>query len=205
MRTALEHWTGTAGDAYTARNPLAERDQLEQLDELWRQIIAATEEWQGSILEVGANIGRNLRALRRFHPAKLYAIEPNCTARATLDDAGILAAPAWPHALPNLWLQEQYDLVFTSGVLIHIPPEQLAESCRAIVQASRRWIVAIEYFSAEPRMIPYRGEDNRLWARDFGKFYLEACPELEPIAAGFAWKGLTGLDDLTWWVLRKHG
>jgi hypothetical protein len=40
-----------------------------------------------------------------------------------------------------------------------------------------------------------------LWTRDFGQYYMDLG--LKPVACGFAWKPLTGLDNVTWWVLRK--
>lgn len=200
--SAVDWWKGEAGDAYTER----QADTVAARETLWTKIYNAMRmhgAWPHSILEVGANRGQNLEALRRigrdrnYDDLALFAVEPNDKARSHL---GALVKAAWPtvdEAGPA-------EMVFTSGVLIHIPPDGLKAFCGEIYARSREWIVAIEYFSAEPRMVPYRGENDRLWTRDFGAFYLDNFPDLVPIACGFAWKRLTGLDDLTWWVLRKE-
>src|SRR5262249_14679202 len=95
------------------------------------------------------------------------------------------------------------DLTFTSRVLIHISPENLLASCREIYRCTRRWIVCIEYFSDEPEMKRYRGHDGLLFKRDFGGFWLDNFPDLQPVAHGFFWKRVTGLDNTNWWILRK--
>ena len=96
------------------------------------------------------------------------------------------------------------DMAFTSGVLIHIHPDQLPASIEEIHRVARRYIVCIEYFSDKPEMIPYRGHDDRLFKRDFGGLYLDRFPDLQLLDYGFAWKRVTGLDNLTWWLFEKR-
>ena len=98
---------------------------------------------------------------------------------------------------------ESFDLVFTSGVLIHIHPDNLLSSCSEIHRVTRRYIVCIEYFSDKPEEIHYRGHDELLFKRDFGSFWLDNFPDLETRDYGFAWKRVTGLDNPTWWVFEK--
>ena len=117
--------------------------------------------------------------------------------RSMKDDvkAGIASAIDWPDGAA--------DLVFTSGVLIHIHPDQLHASMREIHRASARWIVSVEYFSDGPTEVAYRGHSGVLFKRDFGSEWLELFPELRPVAYGFEWKRVTGLDNLTWWLFQK--
>lgn len=201
----LSYWQGEAGDAYLRRNFDSHAEMLPRID-LWRQISKHLQPAPGSVFEVGANFGRNLRAFNweRSDAPTTFALEPNDLACALLESR-------WPHPkiikgrAQAIKADDGFaDLTFTSGVLIHIPPDELLQACKEIHRCSREWIVAIEYFSAEPRMVPYRGENDRLWTRDFGAFYLDNFPDLKPVACGFAWKRMTGLDDLTWWVLRKE-
>jgi len=204
----LEAWTGDFGNAYTVRNvslPLAPRV------ELWRNILARIPERPQTILEVGANLGQNLVALRElagglWHPY-LAAVEPNGKARSHMIEHGISAYPG--HAGDLQFGPGSFDLVFTCGVLIHVNPKgehghvsALTSACKEIARVSKKWVVAIEYFSDLPREIRYRGQDGLLWVRDFGQFYMDACG-LIPEACGFKWRPLTGLDNLTWWLLRK--
>jgi spore coat polysaccharide biosynthesis protein SpsF len=96
------------------------------------------------------------------------------------------------------------DLAFTSGVLIHIHPDQLLASCREIHRVARRYIVCSEYFADTPQEVPYRGNRDALFKRDFGGFYLDNFPDLALVDYGFAWKRSTGLDNPTWWVFAKR-
>jgi pseudaminic acid biosynthesis-associated methylase len=159
-----------------------------------------------SILEVGANLGVNLRALRTVTSARLHAVEPNDKARnILLRDQVVAAADLKSSVASAIDLPDRaVDLTFTSGVLIHIHPDQLLESLTEIHRCSARWIACIEYFSDKPEMIPYRGHDDRLFKRDFGSYWLDNFTDLRPVACGFAWKRLTGLDNLTWWLFEKR-
>lgn len=211
IETPLEWWEGEGGDAYTGRN-LPTAASWEARKDLWRDIFQTMLPGRPrTVLEVGANVGQNLLAIRSIlglGESYLAAVEPNGKARSALIEQDF---PAWGDSAEKLpFAANSFDLVFTSGVLIHIPPQAavngapspLRQACAEIVRVSKQWIVAIEYFSAEPREVPYRGENGRLWTRDFGTLYVEEFG-LEPVACGFAWKGKTGLDNLTWWVLKK--
>jgi pseudaminic acid biosynthesis-associated methylase len=202
----IEFWRGQFGDAYVDRNAVAPA-QLNARVALWSLILSHTlSAPPRSILEVGANLGLNLRALRVLTTARYYAVEPNDKARGRLvSDAvvaendvrgGVASAIDFPDGVA--------DLAFTSGVLIHIHPDQLLASCQEIHRCSARWIGCIEYFADKPEMIPYRGEVDRLFKRDFGAFWLDNFPDLRITAYGFAWKRVTGLDNLTWWLFEKR-
>ncbi len=201
----IDLWRGDFGDVYTGRN----RDSAEILCArvaLWAEIMSHTKIARpASILEVGANIGVNLRALRTLSTARFYALEPNDKARDVLVQSKVVAAEdvrAGTAAAID-FPAGTADLVFTSGVLIHIHPDQLKVSMTEIHRCSARWIVSIEYFSDKPEMIPYRGYDDVLFKRDFGGLWLDTFPDLRPAACGFAWKRMTGLDNLTWWLFEK--
>ena len=96
------------------------------------------------------------------------------------------------------------DFAFTSGVLIHIHPDDLLAACRDIHRVTRRYIGCLEYFSAEPEEVRYRDRDGLLFKRDFGGFWLDNFPDLRTLEYGFAWKRLTGLDNVTWWLFEKR-
>ena len=202
----LSHWKGEFGDAYTGRNEVS-AEKLRQLTAGWQAILHAMGTAPKSILEVGANIGLNLRALRPISSAEFYAVEPNATARERLvDDNVVDRNRVFDAAATHLPLPDGcVELSFTSGVLIHISPEDLLRSCREIHRVSREYVLCIEYFSAEPETRRYQGRDDLLFKRDFGSFYLENFADLEIIDFGFFWKPVTGLDNTTWWLFRKDG
>jgi pseudaminic acid biosynthesis-associated methylase len=198
-------WRGEFGDSYTDRN-VASSEQLRARCAMWCNILSHTlAAPPRSILEIGSNIGLNLRALRALTDARLLAIEPNENARHRLVEEGVVAASDVRDGLASSidWPDGTADLVFTSGVLIHIHPDNLQASLREIHRCATRWIVSIEYFSDKPEMIPYRGHSHQLFKRDFGGYWLDTFPDLRVTAYGFVWKRVTGLDNLTWWLLEK--
>ena len=205
MTDQLKLWTSDFGDAYIARNE-AIPTLLDPRRVMWRRILSAFgDNRPTSVLEVGANVGLNMRVLGELSEAELWVVEPNTSARARLEADKVLptdhvldgAASKIP--LPDAAV----DFAFTSGVLIHIHPDQLAASCAEIYRVSGRYIAAIEYFSPEPTSVAYRGHDGQLFKRDFGDFWLDSHPDLALVDYGFFWKRASGLDNLTWWLFRK--
>lgn len=204
MSEALDYWRGPAGDAYVERNPVTP-EAIEARRKLWCEIANhMLPDHPRSVLEVGANVGLHLRGLKAHLPkdVRYFATEPNRGARQRLVEDGVVLDGDAYSGLGDL--VGTVDLVWTAGVLIHIPPDDLLDFCQRIHRVAKRWIVAIEYFSKKPEEIEYRGEMGRLWKRDFGSFYLDNFPDLHPIACGFAWEKLTGLDDVTWVLLEKR-
>lgn len=198
-------WRGEFGDAYVDRNaPTPER--LRSYSFMWGRIIGAMAGAPPrSVLEVGANIGLNLRALRSLTGAEFYAVEPNARARETLvQDRVVAAANTFDATAERIPLPAgAVDFAFTCGVLIHVHPDDLLRSCSEIHRVSRRWVACIEYFSDRPEEIAYRDHQNVLFKRDFGDFWLSNFPDLQVVDYGFFWKRVTGLDNLTWWLFRK--
>src|SRR5262245_30800064 len=179
-----EFWRGAFGDAYTERNA-ASVEHLRARVVLWSEILAHTlAAPPASVLEVGANLGINLRALRAVTGARCYALEPNDKARAVLVQDGVVAAEDVRGGVASAidFPTGVADLVFTSGVLIHIHPDHLRDSIGEIYRCSARWIACIEYFSDRPEMIPYRGHDDRLFKRDFGSLWLDCFADLRTVA-----------------------
>ena len=198
-------WRGEFCDAYTDRSAVTAHD-LRARTALWAQILdRMTHAPPRSILEAGANVGGNLRALRALTDAKFFAIEPNAKAREALIGDGVVPRSNVRDGVAAAidFPDSSVDLVFTSGVLIHVHPDDLAASCKELHRVARQHIVCIEYFSVKPEEVPYRGHGERLFKRDFGAFWLDSFPQLRVLGYGFAWKRLTGLDNVNWWVFEK--
>jgi spore coat polysaccharide biosynthesis protein SpsF len=198
-------WRGEFGNAYTDRNAISE-DKVRALARHWARILGATEGAPPrTILEVGANIGLNLRALNRLTSAELMALEPNAKARERLVSDAVVGAGKVFDGLGNaIPLGDgTVDMAFTSGVLIHVHPDNLLATCEELHRVSRRYVACIEYFSDRPEEVVYRGETKALFKRDFGGFYLDNFPDLRVLDYGFSWKRLSGLDNLTWWLFEK--
>lgn len=201
----IETWKGAFGNAYTGRNA-ADEAGIERRVRMWRRVLRSLEAAPPArCLEVGANVGINLRALKTLHTPEMYALEPNAEARDALvrdrvvSPDRVLDGTADRIDLPD----ESIDLVFTSGVLIHVPPEQLAAACGEMHRVARRYLLTIEYFASEPEEKTYRGREGLLFKRDFGALWLDLYPALTLVDYGFFWKPATGLDNLTWWLFAK--
>jgi pseudaminic acid biosynthesis-associated methylase len=171
----LALWRSEFGRAYTERNDHEKPERIEA----WRRLLAGIEPRR--VLEVGCNVGWNLSYLSRLGVRELYGVEPQPDAvriaRSRGPEHGVLIGTAY-----DLPLRDGYcDLVFTSGVLIHIAPESIGFALDEIYRVSRRWIAAIEYDAPVEQEIEYRGHAGALWKRDHGAAWLARYPDLRLI------------------------
>jgi len=194
----LKMWEGDFGKAYTWRNTIDWRTRVPAFQKMLEGLSIE------GLLEVGCNRGHNLIALSHLlaDPRVIVGIEPNNVAldlaRKASDKVKVLPASAF--ALP--FKECCFDLVFTAGVLIHIPLPQLPNAISEIYRVSSRYILAIEYYAEQETALPYRGYDNFLWKRDFLKHYEERFSDLRLIRSGF-WGLEDGFDQTQWWLLEK--
>ena len=205
LTAQVDFWKGEFGNDYIGRNS-STKEQIKSKVSMWSRILRPTMLTPPSkILEVGANIGLNIRALQYLHQAEYFAIEPNKTAREKLLNDNIIPSKNIKDGIAmNIPFNDNlFDLVYTSVVLIHIHPDNLLEACREIHRVSSRYILSIEYFSKTPQDVNYRGNDGYLFKRDFGKFWLDNFSDLNVVDYGFFWEPVTQLDDYTWWLFEK--
>ncbi|MEO8843754.1 MAG: methyltransferase domain-containing protein [Kofleriaceae bacterium] len=101
--------------------------------------------------------------------------KPRALVRARNPEDNVMCATAF-----DLPFKDGFaDLAFTSGVLIHIAPADLAKAMAEIYRVSRRYIVAIEYDAPIEQEIQYRGNGDSLWKRDHGGLWQAAYPSLK--------------------------
>ena len=141
MKHRLDLWKGEFGDAYHARNALDEsniQDRAKWFREVFNHLLPFAPE---SIFEVGCGNGANLVALESMCNALLRGAEPNARARRN----AVRQAPfarIFDDAANRLTLSDrEIDLVFTSGVLIHIPDEGLPDAMAEIHRVAKRFIL----------------------------------------------------------------
>jgi len=202
-RTSQEQlWAGEFGNDYITRN----RDGalLDSNRALFDKILSRT---QGvtSAIEFGANIGNNLRALRDLLPeVGLHSVEINATAAAEIQAWG--GATVEVASLLDFVPSRQWDLSFTKGVLIHLPPQALPDIYDKLVAASSRYVMVCEYYNPTPVEVAYRGHEQALFKRDFAGEILDAHPELALVDYGFTYHRdpVHPLDDSTWFLMEKQ-
>ncbi|EFQ23509.1 pseudaminic acid biosynthesis-associated methylase [Aminomonas paucivorans DSM 12260] len=194
-------WAETFGDGYVDRNcdPL----HLARLLPFWAQVLRGTGPL-GSVLELGANIGLNLRALDALVPGMdLHGVEINGRAAELLKEWG----RAEVHALSILDFRPQrtWDLVFTRGVLIHLNPQVLGGVYDLMASASAKYVLMAEYYNPCPVEIPYRGQEGFLFKRDFAGEFLEVHQEYRLVDYGFVYHRdvLFPQDDINWFLMER--
>ncbi|MBU0486136.1 MAG: pseudaminic acid biosynthesis-associated methylase [Proteobacteria bacterium] len=194
-------WAGEFGDEYVARN----RGEVLVASNLHLfSLMLARAMKIKSVLEVGANIGLNLRALERLLPeADLAAVEINKNAVQELKDWG--GAEVYHSSIFDFSSSRQWEFVFASGVLIHINPDMLPSVYNMMYKASNRYIGIVEYYNPTPVSIPYRGHDDRLFKRDFAGEMMDLFPDLKLIDYGFVYHRDSNfpMDDSNWFMLEK--
>jgi pseudaminic acid biosynthesis-associated methylase len=196
-------WAGQFGNDYIARN------QSEQLLAgnlaFFSQVLNRTR-GVTSVLEMGANIGMNLRALSPLLPsARLNAIEINPTAASVLRDLSFVSGVCEGSIL-DYSSDQPFDLVFTKGVLIHLAPEMLPNVYDKMVEASSRYVLIAEYYNPSPMEIPYRGHSNKMFKRDFAGELMERHPNMTLVDYGFLYRRDPNWpqDDITWFLMEKR-
>lgn len=195
-------WAGEFGTEYTDRN--VGKNWIAANTRLFAEILSRTSN-VNSIIEFGANLGLNLRALEILRPeAELAAVEINPSAAQHLRDWG--RTEVFEQSILDFEAERQYDLSLIKGVLIHINPNELTKVYDRLHACSSRYVCTVEYYNPSPVAIPYRGHDDRLFKRDFAGEILDRFPGLKLVDYGFLWHRDNNFpqDDVTWFLLEKR-
>jgi pseudaminic acid biosynthesis-associated methylase len=196
--TRLEQlWGGEFGDAYVDRNTTAGDGR----GPFWHNLL--DQHPVRGVLEVGCNVGANLRWLAEKVPAQhVYGIDVNLKALHLLHQQLPGVNAIWSPARELPFRDNWFDLVFTMGVLIHQPDSTLPLVMNEIVRCARRYVLCGEYYAEERTEVAYRGQTGALIKRDFGRLYQELFPALQLRQRGFLSRA-EGWDDVTWWLFEK--
>lgn len=196
-------WSGEFGDSYTERNQGSEA--VASGISFFSTIVSAMDSKVESILELGANRGINLMALRSLLPhASINAVEINHGAYRILEEN-------FPDALiENASILEwepddAYDLVLIKTVLIHINPDFLQQVYEKMWRSSKKYIVIAEYYNPTPTEVIYRGHEERLFKRDFAGEFLDRYPDCRLMEYGFVYHRDVHFpqDDINWFLIEK--
>lgn len=194
-------WSGDFGDEYIQRN--ISENLLASNIHFFSKALSNVNPIPKNILEVGANIGMNIKALRSIMPyVNFSGIEVNKKASEILLETGCNVIQG---SIEEVEINEQFDLVLSKGVLIHLNPANLDLVYSKLYKWSCKYILIAEYYNPTPIQIDYRGHKNKLFKRDFAGEILDKFPELKLTAYGFAYhRSNFPQDDITWFLLEKR-
>jgi pseudaminic acid biosynthesis-associated methylase len=195
-------WAGEFGDVYADRN--TGQKWIASNTSLFAEVLSHTGA-VASVLELGANIGLNLSALRALLPeADLSAVEINPKAAARL--RAMERVEVSECSILEFEPSRAYDLVLVKGVLIHLDPDSLPRVYDLVHRASGRYVCLAEYYSPSPVALSYRGHENRLFKRDFAGELLDRHPDLRLVSYGFRYRRDPKFpqDDINWFLLEKE-
>jgi pseudaminic acid biosynthesis-associated methylase len=179
-------WIGEFGIEYTDRNAMS----TEEVDAMYRRNfhISRTElnatfvggmDRSIRILEVGSNVGNQLLLLQHMGFKRLYGIEVQSYAvelsKSRSKGINIIEGTAFDIPFKDAY----FDLVFTSGVLVHISPSDITAAMQELYRCTRTYVWGFEYYADEYTEVVYRDHSNLLWKADFAKLYLQLFNELE--------------------------
>jgi len=175
-----KEWSGTFGTDYIERNS----ETPYELDEFYRELYGLTrtemnkEFLQGikkdsSFFECGCNIGTQIQLLNYIGYDCVDGIEINefAAEKAALKSTDLSLIKQGDFLDFNN--EFNYNVVYTSGVLIHIPPKDREAFIQKMIRLSSKYLWIFEYFSDTFEMIPYRGKDNMMWRGNFEKLFLK--------------------------------
>ncbi|NCO56532.1 MAG: pseudaminic acid biosynthesis-associated methylase [Bacteroidetes bacterium] len=158
-----------------------------------------------SVIEFGANIGLNLKAIKLLFPKiNLFGIEINKQASEILSN-NIGIENVFNGSIYDYKPKNKFELSLIKGVLIHINPDMLNIVYEKLYNSSSKYILICEYYNPTPVTVNYRGHSDRLFKRDFAGEMLEKYNALKLVDYGFCYKRDNAFpqDDVTWFLLEK--
>jgi pseudaminic acid biosynthesis-associated methylase len=192
VSSTADLWAGTFGNSYTERNRVNWRARVP----FWESAIQFCT--PATVFEFGCNAGWNLLAIQQVAPnTDLFGVDLSSNEVNEARGRGLSVQQIGQQGIAGLYDNGTMDLVFTAGVLIHVPPSDLDRVMRSLVDLSGRYVIAVEYHADQQTEVEYRGLKGALWKRDYGKLY--QAYGLNLLSQGPA----QGFDDCEYYLLEK--
>lgn len=178
---------------------------------VWTQFLAQVPD-VASICEFGCNIGANLKAINHLKPEiALTGIEINPHAVTLLQKENV--GDIHCASILDADLGQQYDMVFTRGVLIHINPDEVPTVMHNMAKHARRYVLIYEHYSANPHnLTAYKplskevvpDEGYQFWG-DFSGDFQSLYPDWQVVATGVddTLNKVPEEGDLHWTIFRR--
>jgi len=180
-------WASEFGNDYIDRN-----NSIEKINENYKRLTGITIneiyeknfddiDRKSVILELGCNIGLKLSILYKMGFRNLYGLEINKKAyriaKENNPDINFINS-----SIENFETNDKkFDLVYTSGVLVHIHPSNLDMVIKKIINLSKKYIFGFENFSENLAEKKYRGQSNVLWKQNFPILFKKFLPTIRII------------------------
>jgi pseudaminic acid biosynthesis-associated methylase len=184
----MQFWEGSFGKEYTDRNP----QNIDEMDALYKKCFGVSRSdinknflsdipRNAKILEVGCNIGLQLQLLQKMGFTNLYGIELQeyAVEKAKTITKGINIIQGSGFDIP--FRDGYFNLVYTSGVLIHINPDHLPTIISEVYRCTSKYIFGFEYYADKLTNILYRGNEGYLWKNNFPNCYQQAFKNLKTV------------------------
>lgn len=124
------------------------------------------------ILEIGCNQGKQLAILEKMGFTNLWGIDINTTILNNEAKKNTQWNVVEGSAFDIPFKDNFFEMVFTSGILIHIHPDDYDKIFDEMYRVTKRYVWCFEYFSENCQEIEYRGNKNKLWKNNFLKLFL---------------------------------
>lgn len=119
------------------------------------------------ICEAGCNVGNNISSFPNYFD--VHGVDMN---KYALEKAK-KKYPNFKFQLESIkktsYPDSFFDLVFTRGILIHIPEKEVDDVLIELLRISKKWIFNLEYFGTDGKMIKWKRGDDLLWYRNMCK------------------------------------
>lgn len=201
-------WSGDFGNQFTLRN-----NSLENSNKLMMSLFGSTFEKIADdffvdidknvkILEIGCNRGLRLQALQKLGFTNLHGLEINkeafTVAKENFPDINFINS-SFEDFLAN---ENEYDLVFTSYVLIHMNPNFLNYVAKKMIKITKKYIFGLEYYSDTITEVNYRGNSDVLWKQNFPKLFIK-FPNMSSIHEKKFFYKSSNLCDIAYLLIKK--
>ncbi len=158
-----------------------------------------------SVIELGSNIGLNLKSVRLLAPNSLIAaVKTNSVAvqrlRREKNANDVSHKFIFEFSFPK-----KIEFCFIKGMIIHLSPDHLAYVHKKIACSSSRYGLIAEYYNRRPEEALYRGHTGKLFRRDIGGKFSDANPQFTLLEYGFSYHRDSRelQDNLTWFLFEK--
>ena len=147
-------------DSYTDKNQ--NKDAKGIADFIYHVCLALNAK---KVCEVGCNVGNNLQSFPNDFIVQGLDINEHAIRLAEKKYHHLFDVADITKTIRD---DNQFDLVFTRGVMIHLTRPQVHEAIREMMRISKKYIFHLEYLGKDGESVPY---EVGLWKRNMKEYY----------------------------------